>query len=530
MVNALVVRKANLPKSLKSCRAAQYVRMSTDYQRYSIENQAAVIAAYAQMHNLSIVHTYRDEGESGLKIKNRLGLIQLLDDVRSGQADFDHIVVYDVSRWGRFQDVDESAHYEFVCKQAGIRVAYCAEQFDNDGSMLSSIVKNIKRVMAAEYSRELSTKVYAGQCRFARLGFKLGGRVGYALRREVVDEKLQSRGVLKDGDRKYITTDHIRVRPGTPEEVAVVRWIFQRFLQVKSELAVARELNRKAVPTNTAEPWTRASVGRLLRNENYLGNLIFNRRSYKLRETHTYNPPELWIRAEGCIDPIVDRDVFLRVQKIIKERRVDLTEGEMLARLRRPLMKERHLSPAIIDRTIGLPCTATYLHHFGSLRNVYRLIGYTSKRNCDYIDARQTWNELITKFALQVSVEIKNAGGRATFDSSTNCFCVEGATNISFRIARWCSGKKKHHSPYWTIFRQGHLQVGWLAVIRLAEGNKTVHDFVVIPTTQMVGPVMKVSERTRVHRGFERFVHFDSLVRTITRLSWICKATCLSAR
>jgi DNA invertase Pin-like site-specific DNA recombinase len=179
MVNALVVRKANLPKSLQSCRAAQYVRMSTDYQRYSIENQAAVIAAYAQMHSLSIVHTYRDEGESGLKLKNRVGLVQLLNDVSSHQVDFEYILVYDVSRWGRFQDVDESAHYEFICKQAGIKVAYCAEQFDNDGSMLSSIVKNIKRVMAAEYSRELSAKVHAGACRFARLGFQLGGPVAY---------------------------------------------------------------------------------------------------------------------------------------------------------------------------------------------------------------------------------------------------------------------------------------------------------------------------------------------------------------
>src|SRR6266550_223764 len=156
MANALVVRKTQVPTSQKTFRAAQYVRMSTDYQRYSIENQAAAIAAYAQLHDLSIVRTYRDEGESGLKIRNRRGLIQLLDDVRSGHADFDHILVYDVSRWGRFQDVDESAHYEFICKQAGIKVAYCAEQFDNDGSMISHIMKNIKRVMAAEYSRELS--------------------------------------------------------------------------------------------------------------------------------------------------------------------------------------------------------------------------------------------------------------------------------------------------------------------------------------------------------------------------------------
>jgi DNA invertase Pin-like site-specific DNA recombinase len=202
MGNALVVQRTRLPQSQAALRAAQYVRMSTDYQRYSIENQAAVIARYAQLHHLSIIHTYRDEGESGLKLKNRAGLIQLLDDVRSGQADFDHILVYDVSRWGRFQDTDESAHYEFICKQAGIKVAYCAEQFDNDGTMMSSIIKNLKRVMAAEYSRELSVKVHAGASRFARLGFKLGGQVGYGLRRQLVNEKLQQKAVLKKGDRK----------------------------------------------------------------------------------------------------------------------------------------------------------------------------------------------------------------------------------------------------------------------------------------------------------------------------------------
>ena len=102
MGNALVVRRTRLPQSPTAHRAAQYVRMSTDYQRYFIENQAAVIATYANLHHLSIVRTYRDEGESGLKLKNRTGLVQLLDDVRTKQADFDHILVYDVSRWGRF--------------------------------------------------------------------------------------------------------------------------------------------------------------------------------------------------------------------------------------------------------------------------------------------------------------------------------------------------------------------------------------------------------------------------------------------
>src|SRR5690348_4820983 len=156
MTNALVIRKSmGLMERGIAFRAAQYIRMSTEHQRYSTHNQTAAMAVYAAQHNLAIVREYVDEGRSGLSIQRREGLIELIDDVRSGRADFDHILVYDVSRWGRFQDIDESAYYEFICRQAGIKVCYCAEEFDNDGSVIASIVKNLKRVM----SRELSVKV-----------------------------------------------------------------------------------------------------------------------------------------------------------------------------------------------------------------------------------------------------------------------------------------------------------------------------------------------------------------------------------
>ncbi|WP_082190835.1 recombinase family protein [Bradyrhizobium pachyrhizi] len=78
MARSLVVHRDRVPESQKIYRAAQYVRMSTDYQQYSIENQAVAIAAYAELHRLRIVRTYRDEGESGLKIENRTGLSALL--------------------------------------------------------------------------------------------------------------------------------------------------------------------------------------------------------------------------------------------------------------------------------------------------------------------------------------------------------------------------------------------------------------------------------------------------------------------
>src|SRR3982074_786555 len=128
MANSLVVRKRNdLTRSGYAGRAAQYVRMSTIHQRYSIENQAAAIAAYAARYNLNIVRTYRDDGLSGLKIDKREGLKQLITDISSGRADFSWVLVYDISRWGRFQDVDEAAHYEFLCRRSGITVEYWPE-------------------------------------------------------------------------------------------------------------------------------------------------------------------------------------------------------------------------------------------------------------------------------------------------------------------------------------------------------------------------------------------------------------------
>ena len=69
-------------------RAAQYVRMSTEHQKYSTENQAEIIAQYATRRGFEIVRTYEDAGKSGLRLDGRLSLQRLIADVRSGSADF----------------------------------------------------------------------------------------------------------------------------------------------------------------------------------------------------------------------------------------------------------------------------------------------------------------------------------------------------------------------------------------------------------------------------------------------------------
>lgn len=296
-------------------RAAEYVRMSTEHQKYSTENQSDAILAYAASQGMEIVQTYADAGKSGLRIEGREALQRLIRDVEEGCADFDVILVYDVSRWGRFQDADESAYYEYICRRAGKQVQYCAEQFENDGSPVATIVKGVKRAMAGEYSRELSTKVFAGQCRLIEMGYRQGGAAGYGLRRVLLDEQGQPKAELKRGEHKSLQTDRVILAPGPAEEVETVRWIYARFLkQRKSEREIATELNERGILTDLDRAWTRATVHQILTNEKYIGNNVYNRRSFKLKRKHVANEPEMWIRADGAFDAIVEQKQFHKVQ------------------------------------------------------------------------------------------------------------------------------------------------------------------------------------------------------------------------
>lgn len=191
----------NTPQARLRVRAAQYLRMSTDRQAYSIENQRDAIRDYAVLMGYDIVATYEDPGRSGLNIEGRPAPRQLLADVEIGQADFETVVVYDVGRWGRFQNIDESASYEYRCQRAGVRIEFCAEQFANDGSVGSDVLKAIKRSMAAELSRTLSQKVFIGQTRVVKMGFRGGGHAGFGLRRPLVDESGTPKAIL--GSRKF---------------------------------------------------------------------------------------------------------------------------------------------------------------------------------------------------------------------------------------------------------------------------------------------------------------------------------------
>lgn len=473
--------------------AAEYVRMSTDHQRYSTENQSASIHAYALSHGMDIVKTYRDEGKSGLDIGGRDALRRLLDDVQAGNIQFQVILVYDVSRWGRFQNTDESAHYEYLCTSSGIQVVYCAEPFENDGSPMATIYKGIKRSMAGEYSRELSQKVFAGQCRLVEKGFHQGGPAGYGLRRALIDEKNEFKAELSRGQQKSIQTDRVILIPGPEAEIVVVQNIYHQFIHSgMNEREIADALNADGVLTDFDRPWSRGSVHEVLTNEKYIGNNVYNKTSSKLRKRISRNPPDKWIRCDGAFQGIISPEVFTCAREIILQRSHRLDDAQMLELLRALLQKAGSLSGMLIDEQDNMPSSTVYISRFGGLLRAYTLIGYAPDRDYRYLDINRSLRQLHPQVFEAVIKHLENAGASVEISTQNDVLTINDEWTASVVIAR-C-----HSTPAgtlrWKLRFDISLAPDITIAVRMEQANRQVRDYYLVPLIDMGAWPQKMAE------------------------------------
>ena len=467
--------------------------MSTDHQKYSTANQIAEIERYAEANGMDVVRHYIDAGKSGLQVIGRTGMQQLIDDVTAGRADFETILVYDVSRWGRFQNPDEAAFFEQQCAREGICLEYCAEQFRNDGSPVSTIIKGVKRVMAAEYSRELSTKVFAGQCRLIMLGYRQGGMAGYGLRRMRIDHTGKHLGVLGFGEYKSLQTDRVILVPGPPDEVETVRWMYREFAQNgRCESEIANDLNLRGVRTPTETQWTRDTVHGVLTNEKYIGNNLYNRHSFKLKKRRVANAPEDWIRAEGAFEPIVDPKVFVAVQDIIQSRRRRYDDDELLERLRQLYGRKGYLSGVVIDEAEDMPSSGVYQRRFGSLYRAYELIGFTPDRDYQYIAINRELRRLHGVIVSTTIQEIERLGGSVSEDEATGLFSVNDEFTASILIAR-CR-RTGAGARRWPLRFDTSLAPDITVAARMDDCNEKVRDYYLLPLADITGSRIRLTE------------------------------------
>ena len=357
-------------------KAVAYYRHSAEIgQENSVEIQQDAVRAFAGRHDIEIAHEFADRGKSGLNAEGRPAFNEVMEWVRT-RDDFDLVLVLDVSRWGRFQDTDLSAHYESLCTQNGKQVVYTNIGFPRDEDrLISQLRKSIDRYQSAEYSRTLSKKVFEGAAKVAMQGYRPGGSPPYGFHRLMLDENKQPDRILQPGQRKAIQNGRVILVPGDPKQVGIVQEVFVLFVEKGfDERQIAGQFNARKIPSPGGVRWSGGSVRHILANQEYAGCVVYNKTTQRLKTKSRRNPKEEWIVTAGAYEPIVSLELFERAQGILDGRKRRYRREEMLARLQALYEKYNVVTSRIVQCDKECPAPSTYASKFGGFSGAFQTL------------------------------------------------------------------------------------------------------------------------------------------------------------
>ncbi|HBQ3430468.1 TPA: recombinase family protein [Klebsiella pneumoniae] len=499
-------------------RVAQYLRMSTDHQQYSLHNQSEYIKDYAEKNNMKIAYTYDDAGKSGVSIIGRHSLQQLLSDVEQKKIDIQAVLFYDVSRFGRFQNSDEAAYYSFLFERNGVDLIYCSEPIPTkDFPLESSVILNIKRSSAAYHSRNLSEKVFIGQANLIKLGYHQGGMAGYGLRRLLVDENGIAKEILGFRKRKSIQTDRVILIPGPKNEIKIVNSIYDLFIDDNMpEFIIAERLNEQNIPAENGTLWTRAKIHQILTNEKYIGNNIYNKTSSKLKSRLVKNPKNEWVRCDKAYKPIISKKKYNKAQEIIQLRSVHLTNEELLEKLKQKLESNGKLSGFIIDEDDTGPSSSVYRTRFGGLLRAYTLIGYKPEHDYIYIQINEALRSFYSGIIEDFKGEILKSNCYIDEYKYAPMLYINDEFLISVLITK-CTHMKSGKLR-WKVRFDNSQKADITIVIRMDSQNISPLDFYIIPKIENEYSKMWMTETNNIRLDLYRFDNLDKLLQIITRM------------
>ena len=300
-------------KKIQTGITALYCRLSrddgTDNDSNSITNQKKLLQKYAKEHGFGNTHYYVDDGYTGTNF-NRPGFQKLLEDMDMGYVAT--LIVKDMSRLGR--DYLQVGYYtDTYFPDRNIRfiaVNDCVDSADGENELAP-----FRNVMNEMYARDISRKV--------RSSHRLRGNAGEPLSQPPY-------GYLKspENKKKWIVDAYA---------ADVVRDIFRMCLEGKGQETIARILQERKVLIpmvywyslglkrggKWVQPdpykWSKSSIAKILANQEYCGDII-NFKTYSKsfkNKTRLENPEENWVIFKNVHEPIIDRETYEQVQKMV---------------------------------------------------------------------------------------------------------------------------------------------------------------------------------------------------------------------
>jgi len=370
-------------KQKKKYRGVTYGRYSSQgRQENSIAIQRDAIHAWAERNDVEIVDEFDDPGKSGLDVKGREGFQALLERVKPG--DIDYVICNDPSRWGRFQDPNTFAVYEAKCAEYGAIVKYVVHGdlkkeetkqrgIGGDEGMFRGLIKNMEYTMASKYSFDLSRKVFAGTIKVAQQGFRSGAPAPFGTVRLEVNEQRELVGIMKPKQYKSHPNNRVKLAPDEDGSADVVRLIFDLFVnQDFTEKQIAALLNEQNIPSPRGGKWRTESIRHILQDEQYVGSVVYNKTSSKLKSKTIRNPRDEWITRADSYEHVIDPVIFAKAQEKFNLRDKRMSREEILAKIRPLFNKFGMLSHALLNSLPDMPTKRDITMAFGSLPEAYQ--------------------------------------------------------------------------------------------------------------------------------------------------------------
>ena len=289
-------------KNDSSMRVAIYARVSSERQaekELSIPAQLKALKKYALERGWDVVAEYVDEAESA-RSANRPAFKDMIAAAKNRVKPFDSILVWKLSRFARNRE--DSVIFKSLLKRRNISVVSMNEQVDE--SPAGSLLEGIIEVIDEFYSANLSQDTIRGMKENATRGYRNGGMAPFGYRHSAAAKGAATKSKLIPDER----------------EVPIVTRAFDLAAHGQGAREIAKTLNAEGFRTRAGKPFAATGINHMLRNEAYVGTIVWNRYSKSSGSRQKKANSEV-IRVPDCHSPLVEKDVFAEVQELLTSRR-----------------------------------------------------------------------------------------------------------------------------------------------------------------------------------------------------------------
>ena len=296
---------------------AEYIRLSRDdgdkIESDSISNQKKLLADYLKgRESLLIYDIYIDDGFSGTNYE-RPAFQRMIADIEGGKVNC--VIVKDLSRFGR-DYIDTGRYLERYFPERNVRFISVTDNIDSFEQAYDMLLP-IKNVFNEQYARDISKKVHASMKAKQRAGEFIGAFASYGYKKSPADKN------------KLVIDEYA---------AGVVRKIFRLYIKGYGKARIASMLNEDGIVCPSAYKrangdnyrncnrlestsyWTYSTINRILQNEMYIGNMVQNRKSQRMRGKSKAQDKEDWIVVRGTHEAVIDEKTWNKTQDLLKRR------------------------------------------------------------------------------------------------------------------------------------------------------------------------------------------------------------------